>query len=299
MARLEWRGVFPALTTKFTAGDGLDWEAMSDHLEFQLDAGVHGLVVLGSLGENQTLDTAEKREVLRFFAEADRRERPLIATVAERSTSAACQFAATCEEAGADGLMVLPPMVYQGSRRETLTYLKEVAGATALPIMLYNNPIAYGTDLRPEDFAELADNPVFEAVKESSGDTRRISEIRRLTGDRYAIFCGIDDLAYECFALGAVGWVAGLVCAFPRETVCLYDLMQTGDWTAARELYDWFLPLLHLDVGPYFVHQIKLVEALMGVGTARLRAPRLALPEARAAEIEAIVQQALKSRPEL
>jgi 4-hydroxy-tetrahydrodipicolinate synthase len=163
--------------------------------------------------------------------------------------------------------------------------------------MLYNNPIAYGTDLSPGDLAELAENPSFEAIKESSGDTRRITEIRRLTGERFAIFCGIDDLAFECFAVGAVGWVAGLVCAFPRETVRLVELMEAGEWEQARALYEWFLPLLHLDTGPFFVHQIKLVEALMGVGSARLRAPRLQLPEARAAEIEAILQQALDSRP--
>lgn len=299
MGQLQWRGVFPALTTKFTADGSLDYEAMAGHLEFQLDAGVHGVVILGSLGENATLSDTEKADMVRFFAEADRRGRPLIATIAERSTRRACEFAKVCEASGANGLMVLPPMGYQGDRRETLTYLKRVAAATSLPIMLYNNPIAYGTDLRPEDLAELAQEPKFAAVKESSGDTRRITEIRRLTGDRFSIFCGIDDLAFECFAVGAVGWVAGLVCAFPRETVRLYQLMTEGNWQEARTLYEWFLPLLHLDVGPFFVHQIKLVEALTGVGSARLRAPRLQLPEARAAAVEAIVAEALETRPDL
>jgi dihydrodipicolinate synthase/N-acetylneuraminate lyase len=299
MGQLQWRGVFPALTTKFTADGSLDYEAMAGHLEFQLDAGVHGVVILGSLGENATLSETEKADMVRFFAEADLRGRPLIATIAERSTRRACEFAKACEASGANGLMVLPPMGYQGDRRETLTYLKRVAAATSLPIMLYNNPIAYGTDLRPEDLAELAQEPKFAAVKESSGDTRRITEIRRLTGDRYSIFCGIDDLAFECFAVGAVGWVAGLVCAFPRETVRLYQLMTEGNWKEARTLYEWFLPLLHLDVGPFFVHQIKLVEALTGVGSARLRAPRLQLPEARAAAVEAIVAEALETRPDL
>ena len=299
MSSFKWSGVFPALTTKFASDGSLDWAAMQTHLDFQLDAGVHGLVILGSLGENSTLDDQEKAEMVRFFANADRRGRPLVVTIAECSTRRACAFAAECESAGADGFMLLPPMRYQGSSRETVTYLKRVAGATSLPIMLYNNPIAYGTDLSPEAFAELADNPSFQAIKESSGDTRRISEIRRLTGDRYAIFCGIDDLAFECFSLGAVGWVAGLVVAFPRETVRLYELMTAGEWDAARELYQWFLPLLHLDVGPYFVHQIKLVEALMGVGSARVRAPRLQLTDAHAAEVEAILERALKSRPNL
>lgn len=299
MSHFEWRGVFPALTTKFTADGSLDWAGMADHLEFQLDGGVHGIVILGSLGENATLDEAEKDEMVRFFAKADRRDRPLVVTVAERSTRRACAFAAACEEAGADGLMLLPPMGYQGDRRETLTYLKRVAGASSLPVMLYNNPIAYGTDITPADFNDLADTSSFGAIKESSGDTRRISEIRRLTGDRFALFCGIDDLALESFTLGAAGWVAGLVCAFPRETVKLFELMHTGKWDEARALYEWFLPLLHLDTGPLFVHQVKLIEALMGVGSARMRAPRLQLPDARAAEVEAILSGALESRPSL
>ena len=189
--------------------------------------------------------------------------------------------------------------VYQGSTRETITYLNQVASATSLPIMLYNNPIAYGTDLTPADFVELAENDSFQAIKESSGDTRRMTEIQRLTGDRYAMYCGIDDLAFECLALGAVGWVAGLVVAFPRETVRIFELMQAGEWEKARAIYDWFLPLLVLDVGPYFIHQIKLVEELMGVGSARLRAPRLELPAERVAEIRAILEKALETRPEV
>jgi 4-hydroxy-tetrahydrodipicolinate synthase len=165
--------------------------------------------------------------------------------------------------------------------------------------MLYNNPIAYGTDLKPSDFARLADNARFEAIKESAADTRRIADIRRLVGDRFALFCGVDDLAYECFALGAVGWVAGLVVAFPRETVRLWELCQAGRWAEARELYEWFLPLLHLDVGPKFVQQIKLVESLMGVGSARVRGPRLQLSEAEALQVERTLEEALENRPEL
>jgi 4-hydroxy-tetrahydrodipicolinate synthase len=165
--------------------------------------------------------------------------------------------------------------------------------------MLYNNPLAYGTDLAPEDFARLADNPRFEAIKESAADPRRFPDIRRLTGDRFALFCGVDDLALECFAMGAVGWVAGLVVAFPRETVRLWELCQSGDWDGARRLYEWFLPLLHLDVGPRFVQQIKLVEALMGVGSAKVRAPRLQLAEADAARVERILAEALEQRPKL
>jgi len=293
-----WRGVFPALTTKFTAADEIDWSAIEQHLAFQLDAGVHGLIILGSLGETSTLSHAEKLEMVRFFVAAERRGRPLIPCIAESSTRDAREFAAAAEDAGADGFMLLPPMRYPSDQRETMTFIQDVAAATSLPIMLYNNPIAYGTDLSPEDIARLAENPKFQAVKESSADTRRIPEIRQRVGDRLAIFCGVDDLAFECFTLGAVGWVAGLVVAFPRETVRLWELMQAGRWTEARELYEWFLPLLHLDIGPKFVQQIKLVEALMGVGSARVRAPRLQLSSKEASVVERILVDALENRPE-
>jgi len=193
--------------------------------------------------------------------------------------------------------MLLPPMRYPSDRRETLAYLQEVAGVTDRPIMLYNNPLAYGTDLLPSDFARLAENPRFEAIKESAADTRRFPEIRRLVGDRFALFCGVDDIAYECFALGAVGWVAGLVAAFPRETVRLWELCEAGRWNDARALYEWFLPLLHLDIGPRFVQKIKLVEALMGVGSARVRGPRLQLTEREASQVEQVLAEALKDRP--
>jgi len=299
MSSIAWRGVFPALTTKFTAADGLDWAAMEKHLAFQLDAGVHGLIILGSLGENAVLSPEEKLEMVRFFARADRRGKPLVACIAEASTRDAKAFARAAAEAGADGFMLLPPMRYASDRRETLAYLQEVAAASSCPIMLYNNPLAYGTDLLPVDFARLAENPRFEAIKESAADTRRFPEIRRLVGDRFALFCGVDDLAYECFALGAVGWVAGLVAAFPRETVRLWQLCQERRWDEARILYEWFLPLLHLDIGPRFVQQIKLVEALMGVGSARVRGPRLQLTEHEASQVERVLAEALKDRPAL
>ena len=299
MADIQWSGVFPALTSKFTSSDQLDWDAMGQHLEFQLEAGVHGLIVLGSLGETSTLSAGEKLEVVRFFARADRKGRPLVACIAESSTRQAKEFAAAAADAGADGFMLLPPMRYPSDRRETLAFLESVAAASDKPIMLYNNPIAYGTDLTPEDFAELADNPRFEAIKESSADTRRIAEIKRLTGDRFAIFCGVDDLALESFLLGACGWVAGLVVAFPRETVRIWELAQAGRWKEAREIYEWFLPLLHLDIGPKFVQQIKLVESLMGVGSARVRPPRLQLTDRDATRVEHILERALATRPEL
>ena len=299
MTKVQWRGVFPALTTKFTASDEIDWAAMERHLEFQLDAGVHGLVILGSLGETSTLRHAEKLEMVKFFSRMDRKGRPLLACIAESSTRVAKEFAVAAEQAGAEGFMLLPPMRYPSDRRETMIFLHEVASATSLPIMLYNNPVAYGIDICPDDIASLADNPKFQAVKESSMDTRRIPEIRKRLGDRMAIFCGVDDLALECLALGAVGWVAGLVDAFPRETVQLWKLTQANRWDEARELYQWFLPLLHLDVGPKFIQQIKLVEALMGVGSAKVRAPRLQLIEKEASAIEKTLRDALINRPQV
>ena len=241
----------------------------------------------------------EKLEIVRFMAGQDRRGAPLVACIAESSTRDAKNFAAAAEDAGADGFMLLPPMRYPSDRRETMTYLHDVAAAASCPIMLYNNPIAYGTDISPKDFARLADNPKFEAIKESAADTRRFTEIQRQTGDRFALFCGVDDLALECFALGATGWVAGLVVAFPRETVRLWELCMSGDWEEARKLYAWFLPLLHLDIGPKFVQQIKLVEALVGVGSAKVRAPRMQLAEADASRVERILAEALENRPQL
>ncbi len=297
MEAIEWRGVFPALTTKFQPDYGLDYDAMAAHLETQLAAGVQGIIILGSLGENSTLGTDEKRELIRFFARQIDGRVPLVACIAESGTREACALAGAGEGLGADGYMLLPPMRYASDRRETLRFFGDVAAATDLPIMLYNNPVAYGTDVTPEDFAELAANPRFVAIKESSADTRRVADIRRLTGDRYAVFCGVDDLALECFAMGAVGWVAGLVVAFPAETMRLYELMSQGRWDEARELYEWFLPLLHLDIGPKFVQQIKLVEELMGVGSARVRAPRLQLDRGESEHVREVLEAALASRP--
>ncbi|HEY5775919.1 MAG TPA: dihydrodipicolinate synthase family protein [Xanthomonadales bacterium] len=293
----RWSGVFPAVTTKFKADLSLDFEAMAKHLEFQLDAGVHGVIILGSLGENSTLDMDEKLQLTEFFIERVDGRVPLMSCIAESDTRQAISYAGRAEAMGVDGFMLLPPMRYPSDQRETLSYLHEVADASDVPIMLYNNPVAYGTDLSPADFATLASNPKFVAIKESSADTRRIPRIRRLTGDRYSIFCGVDDLAFESFTLGSDGWVAGLVVAFPRETVRIYDLMCAGKWAEAREIYEWFLPLLGLDIGPKFVQQIKLVEELMGVGSARVRSPRLALSEAEAQRVRQILEQALAHRP--
>lgn len=297
MTSPHWQGVYPAVTTKLKADYSLDFDAMATHLEFQIDAGVNGIIILGSLGENPALSSDEKLELTRFFHSQIAGRVPLLTCIAESDTRQACFLAAESEKIGVDGYMLLPPMRYPSDNRETLSYLEEVAAASDLPIMLYNNPVAYGTDLSAEDFAKLAANPKFVAIKESSANTRRIPDIRRLVGDRFDIFCGVDDLAFECLGLGATGWVAGLVVAFPRETVRMYELMMAGEWQAARKLYEWFLPLLHLDIGPKFVQKIKLVEELVGVGTARVRSPRLLLSGPEAAEVLEIVQTALANRP--
>lgn len=297
MNTARWQGVYPAVTTKFKADLSLDFDAMAAHLEFQLDAGVHGVIILGSLGENSTLDMDEKLQLTEFFIRQVNGRVPLLACIAESDTRQACIYASRAEAMGIDGFMLLPPMRYPSDQRETMSYLHEVATASDVPIMLYNNPVAYGTDLSPADFKTLAANPKFVAIKESSANTRRIPEIRRRTGDRYAIFCGVDDLAFESFALGAVGWVAGLVVAFPRETVRIYDLMMANKWAEARQIYEWFLPLLSLDIGPKFVQQIKLVEEMLGVGSARVRSPRLALSEPEVDRVRQIVEQSLANRP--
>lgn len=299
MPASPWTGVFPAVTTKFTPSQDLDLVAMERHLRAQLDAGVHGLVVLGSLGENGTLTREEKLEILRTAVRVASGKVPVLSAVAETTTRGACTFAEAATAAGADGLMVLPPMQYVSDRRETLQYFRTVAHASDRPIMLYNNPVAYRVDITPEMFAELADEPKFVALKESSDDVRRITRIFRLTGERYRVFVGVDDLAMESLLMGAVGWVAGLVCAFPRETVALYDLVREGHLDRARELYRWFSPLLKLDTEVKFVQYIKMAEAMTGLGTEHVRAPRLALEGEERERIAGIIRSALGSRPQL
>ncbi len=295
---IAWSGVFPALTTKFTSDQELDLPALKRHIAFQREAEVDGLIVLGSLGENGTLDASEKEAVIRTTLEAAG-PLPVVVTLAERSTRAACRFAERAADLGAAGLMLLPPMQYPSEPRETMAYLRAVARATDLPIMLYNNPLAYRTDLTVNILEALADEPRFQALKESCGDVRRITDLHNRLGNRYAIFTGVDDLALESLMLGAVGWVAGLVVAFPKETVALYRLIKAGKVEEAVELYRWFMPLLHLDVSDRFVQNIKLVEQLVGVGTETVREPRLPLVGEAREKVIRIVEQALATRPAL
>ena len=294
-----WSGIFSAVTTKMNADASVDFKALERHFAWQIECGVHGLVVLGSLGENGALTAEEKAAVLTTAVAASAGRVPVLAGVAETSTRLACRFAESAARIGASGLMVLPAMQYVSDRRETMSHFRSVANSTDLPVMLYNNPVAYRVDVTPDMFAELADELKFVALKESSDDVRRITEIRRLTGERYAIFTGVDDLALGSFVLGAVGWVAGLVCAFPKETVALYELMKRGKTQEALALYEWFIPLLHLDVSVKFVQNIKLAEAIVGCGTEHVRPPRLPLAGDERAAVERIVRAAISNRPVL
>ncbi len=295
----QWAGVFPAVTTKFKEDFSLDFEAMERHFAGQIAAGVDGLIVCGSLGESSTLAPDEKHDVLRVALGVAAGRVPVLCGIAERTTADACRFAERAAATGADGFMLLPPMLYRSDRRETLTYLRTVAGATDRPIMIYNNPVSYGVDVTPAMLEELADEPKFVAVKESSDDVRRVTDIINLVGERYRIFCGVDDIALEALLLGAVGWVAGLVCAFPRETVAIYRLAKAGRLEEARALYRWFMPLLHLDVSTKLVQNIKLAEVMTGVGTERVRPPRLPLTGEERAHVKAVIADALSKRPPL
>lgn len=295
----RWSGVFPALTTKFRADLSLDIGGMERHFLRQLNAGVDGLVVLGSLGENATLSPDEKQEIIKVAVDISNGKVPVLACVSETTTQGAVRFLERATMNGADGFMVLPAMQYVSDRRETLQHLRTVASASERPIMIYNNPIAYRVDVTPELFAELADEPKFVAIKESSDNVRRITDIFNLVGDRYAIFTGVDDLAFESILVGARGWVAGLVCAFPDETVALYKLLRAKRIDEALQLYRWFTPLLHLDVSTKFVQNIKLAEALAGEGTEYVRPPRLPLAGDERRDVEHIVKQALATRPVL
>ena len=295
---MKWQGVFPAITTKFRADGSVDLEAVEADVAFQFEAGADAIICCGSLGEASTLEPDEKIAI----AETAKRaagKRPVLLTIAEDSTRAAIGMARRAEKAGLHGLMVLPAMRYVATPREVIVHFRAVAQATGLDIMIYNNPIAYGMDVTAPMLAEMADEERFVAVKESSGDVRRLTDIVNLIGGRYAVFSGVDDLAMESLMLGAVGWVAGLVCAFPQETVAIYRLMQAGRIAEAREIYRWFMPLLHLDVSLRFVQNIKLVEHLVRGTSPAVRAPRLELIGAEKAAVEAVVAAALKNRPQL
>jgi 4-hydroxy-tetrahydrodipicolinate synthase len=294
--KINWRGVFPALTTQFQTDQSLDLAGTTKHLELLIKAGVHGIIMLGTVGENCSLEYPEKLEVLRAAVKQVAGRVPVLTGVAECTTTLACRFAADAQEAGVDGLMVLPAMVYKSDARETIAHFRTVAKTTDLPILCYNNPVSYGVDITPAMFADLADEPRFVAIKESSENVRRITDLKNQCGDRYLLFNGVDDLVLESVVLGAVGWVAGLVNAFPEETVLLWDLATRGKYEDALRIYRWFTPLLHLDTHPKLVQYIKLAMAETGLGSETVRAPRLPLVGQEREEILAIIRKAIKSR---
>jgi 4-hydroxy-tetrahydrodipicolinate synthase len=295
----DFRGILPAMTTKMTSDQKVDLAAVRQDVSFLIDGGVDGIIVCGSLGEASTLTSDEKLAILdAAIAEAGGRV-PIILTIAEDSTAAGCNLAAAAQKAGAEGLMVLPAMRYLSDPRETETHFRAVAKASDLPIIVYNNPVAYGVDVTPEMFARMADEPKFVAIKESSADLRRVTDILNLVGDRYQILTGVDDLALESLILGCVGWIAGLVVAFPRETVAIYQLVQQGRIEEARAIYRWFMPLLHLDIGSKFVQRIKLTETIVRGTSPVVRAPRLTLDGEDEARVRQLVTKALETRPDL
>ncbi len=294
-----WAGVYPAVTTQFTSDQALDLEATKSHVRMLIEAGVHGLIMLGTVGENTALEPDEKRAVLTAALEAAGGRVPVLSGVAECSTARACRFAEDAAAIGLGGLMVLPAMVYKSDQRETLNHFRAVAQASDLPIMCYNNPVSYGVDMTPEMFAELGDEPTVVAIKESSDDPRRLTDIVNCCGERYILFCGVDDLALEAVMLGAVGWVAGLVNAFPQETMRLWALATAGRYGEARDLYRWFMPVLHLDCHVKLVQYIKLAQAMAGLGSETVREPRMTLEGAERRRVADVVQRALDSRPKL
>jgi dihydrodipicolinate synthase/N-acetylneuraminate lyase len=295
---IEWKGVMPAITTCFRDDLSIDHEFTVRHVTWLVDNGCTGIICNGSLGEGGTLTLNEKAALWRTCIDAVGERVPVIAAIASASTADAIAQARAAEEAGCRGLMVLPPYVYRGDRHEMKHHVSEIMRSTSLSCMLYNNPIAYDTDFLPEQIAELADElPNLDAVKESSADVRRVTAIRALCGDRLAIFVGVDDAIVEGIAAGAVGWIAGLVNAFPKESVDLFNYALNGDSEKARGLYEWFLPLLRLDTVPKFVQLIKLVQEKVGMGSARVRPPRLELAGRELEETIAVIDKALASLP--
>jgi 4-hydroxy-tetrahydrodipicolinate synthase len=294
---MKWKGIFPALTTKFTADDELDLELFAKNLHAQMEAGIHGIILGGTLGEASVLSVAEKERLIKFAVAETAGKIPVVLNIAEGSTKEALQQAAYAKAWGAEGLMMLPPMRYKPDHRETVTYFKTVANSTDLPIMIYNNPVDYKTEITLDMFEDLAQCSNINAVKESTRDTSNVTRMRNRFGDRYAILCGVDTLAFEEITAGADGWVAGLVCAFPKETVAIYELINKGRISEALQIYRWFMPLLELDIHPKLVQYIKLAETMTGIGSEYVRAPRLVLEGAERDRIVSVIEAGINSRP--
>jgi 4-hydroxy-tetrahydrodipicolinate synthase len=297
--RVSWSGVFPAATTQFASDLSVDLDATQRVQDALITDGVHGLIVLGTCGENNSLEPEEKRAVLKGAVAASAGRVPIVAGVSELTTPRAVQFARDAEAIGVDGLMLLPAMVYVPTEAELVAHFRTVAQATSLPIMLYNNPPAYRVNITAAVLEQLSDVPNIVAVKESAPDPRRFTDLINAFGDRYVLFAGLDDVALEGMLLGAQGWVSGLTSAFPQESIALVEAVRRGDLATARKIYRWFMPLLHLDAEHDLVQSIKLAEQIMGRGSERVRMPRLPLSGARRAEVAAMVEKAAATRPTL
>ncbi|MEP0232213.1 dihydrodipicolinate synthase family protein [Roseibium sp.] len=293
-----WKGVFPAVTTKFTEDDKLDVAELERCFALQIDAGCDGLIVCGSLGEAMALEPDEKLALLTIAKECAG-DKPVLMTVCESSTRRAAAAAEAAARAGANGLMVLPGVPYKSAPNETVAHLKTVTRSAGLPVMIYNNPVAYGVDVTLEMFEELAAEPLVVAMKESTDDIRRVTDVINRFGDRFDLFTGVDNLALESLMMGATGWVAGLVVAFPKETVAIYKLAEAGRYGEALEIYRWFRPLLDLDVSTNLVQNIKRAEVHAIGSNDRCRAPRMALSGAELERVDRVIKSALAKRPEL
>ncbi len=299
MSMVSWKGVYPAVLTPFKKDDTIDYEIFKVNIDEQLNAGIDGIILAGSLGETSTLSNTEKNDLLVYTKELVQNKVPVVMNIAEQSTKVAIQAAKDAEERGADGLMLLPPMRYKADDRETLEFFKAVAESTSLPIMIYNNPVDYKIMVTLEMFDILAGIPNIQAVKESSRDVTNVTRMINRFGDRFSIMCGVDPLAMESLCMGADGWVAGLVDAFPRETVAIYRLIKAGHYYEALKIYRWFLPVLELDIHPKLVQYIKLAATVAGISTEEVRAPRLVIEGEERKAVLAIINKAMKSRPTL
>lgn len=296
---VNWQGVFPAVCTQFFEDEALDIDSTLNHIDSLLAAGVSGLVMLGTVGENYALLPEEKKQILSKTVEFVKRRVPVISGVAEYTTAMASRTARLAADCGCDGLMVLPAMVYTADTREAVHHFKTVASSTPLPVMIYNNPVAYRVDMKPDTFKELADVENIVCIKESSDNVRRLTDLYNLYRDRFLLFAGVDDLALESMMLGAKGWISGLVNAFPRENQLLWNLVQSGDWKRALEVYRWYTPLLHLDTMPKLVQYIKLCAQQCGYGREVCRAPRLKLVGEEREWVLKLVRDAIATRPAL
>ena len=294
-----WKGVMPAITTQFTADDQLDLAAFTTNLHAQVNAGASGIILGGTLGEASTLSPEEKNTLVATTLKEVGDRAAVILNIAEQSTKAAIDAAQNAEAQGANGLMLLPPMRYKATDRETVTYFKAVAEATSLPIMIYNNPVDYKIEVTLDMFEELKAYENINAVKESTRDITNITRMRSRFGDRFSILCGVDTLAMEALVMGADGWVAGLVDAYPEETCAIYHYVKAGEIDKALDIYRWFMPLLELDISPQLVQNIKLCEVATGLGTGHVRAPRLPLEGDEKRRVLDIIDTAMKSRKDI